>query len=342
MSNKEGKSDTPEKKETPKLPKNFPKKIIVDTLPPRSGSCIFHNFMYGALAALCAVYMFFVIDKATFQHYSEKFTYLGYLQQAFVLVDEYSPFHQFIQSDEEFIESMKKKGKRNSMAIFTKAELATYDGSDGSPGLYLAILGQVYDVETGKEYYAPGNGYHFFVGKDGARAFVSGQFDDAGLTDDVTGMTHGDYLGLKEWVEFYETDYKRVGVLVGRYFTSNGEVTEEWKTLQANISAAIQDRENKDVEKQVFPPCNIEWSKENGHRVWCTKKSGGIIRNWSGLPRRLFYPGRSERCACVRATGAPSTDPTAKSNHGDLMNPHLKEYENCPTTNDDCYVKVDD
>ena len=40
---------------------------------------------------------------------------------------------------------------------------------------------------------------------------MSGQFDEAGLTDDVTGLANGDYLGLKEWEEFYAKDYKFVG-----------------------------------------------------------------------------------------------------------------------------------
>jgi len=319
-------------------PENLPKKIIIDTLPPRSGNCIFHNFLYGLLFAVGAIYLLFILDKVSFQHYSEKFTYLGYLQNAFILIDEYSPFHQFIQSDEEFIESLKKKGGQNRQTVFTKAELAKYDGSPDSPGLYLAILGQVYDVAKGKEYYAPGNGYAFFSGKDGSRAFVSGQFDEAGVIDDVTGLDHGDYLGLKEWVEFYETDYTRVGVLEGRFFDTNGEVTEEWKTLQANISAAIQDKENHDVERQVFPPCNTEWSQEKGSRVWCTKMSGAVARDWIGVPRRLFYPGREERCACVRTSGPPSTDPSSKSDNGDLSNPHLKEYDDCPATSDQCSV----
>ena len=37
-------------------------------------------------------------------------------------------------------------------------------------------------------------------------------------------------------------------------------------------------------------------------------KSGGVQRNWVGVPRRLFYPGREERCACIRTTGPPSID----------------------------------
>ena len=32
--------------------------------------------------------------------------------------------------------------------------------------------------------------------------------------------------------------------------------------------------------------------------------------------RKLFYPGQQPRCACVRDTGAPSTDPAARLDRG--------------------------
>lgn len=49
--------------------------------------------------------------------------------------------------------------------LFTSDELAQYDGEANSKGLYLAILGKVYDVSKGKKHYGPGGSYHFFVGK---------------------------------------------------------------------------------------------------------------------------------------------------------------------------------
>lgn len=51
--------------------------------------------------------------------------------------------------------------------IFSKDELAQYDGKEGSPGLYLAILGLVYDVSSGRRFYEAGAGYGFFAGKSG-------------------------------------------------------------------------------------------------------------------------------------------------------------------------------
>lgn len=49
--------------------------------------------------------------------------------------------------------------------LFTKDELSKYDGEENSLGLYLAIMGSVYDVERGSRHYGVGGSYHFFAGK---------------------------------------------------------------------------------------------------------------------------------------------------------------------------------
>ncbi len=73
--------------------------------------------------------------------------------------------------------------------------------------------------------------------------------------------------------------------------------------------------------------------------MWCTNKSGGVKRNWIGRPRKLFLPGRKERCACIKDVGPPSTDPSnVSSNVGDLESPHLKEYEGCDSKATSCQV----
>jgi hypothetical protein len=99
--------------------------------------------------------------------------------------------------------------------------------------------------------------------------------------------------------------------------------------MQEWMAVAKDDAATKHAEKQIFPPCNSEWSAEKGQRVWCTKKSGGLERNWVGVPRKLFFPGRSERCACVKDSGSSLYNPGAKTDNGDLDNPHLKPYDNC-------------
>ena len=59
---------------------------------------------------------------------------------------------------------------------------------------------------SGSQYYGPGGGYSFFAGRDASRAFVTGQFEEAGLVARVEGLSTSDYLGLEEWAAFYEKE----------------------------------------------------------------------------------------------------------------------------------------
>ena len=57
--------------------------------------------------------------------------------------------------------------------LFTAAELASSVGD--APVLRLSILGSVFDVTKGRKHYGTGASYAFFAGRDGSRAFVTGQ-----------------------------------------------------------------------------------------------------------------------------------------------------------------------
>lgn len=48
--------------------------------------------------------------------------------------------------------------------VFTKEELAKYKGEDGAD-IYIALMGRVFDVTRGRDFYGPGGGYSFFSGK---------------------------------------------------------------------------------------------------------------------------------------------------------------------------------
>jgi len=300
-----------------------------------SGSCPMEKFLYALFLVTGVLYAAHVTDKERFTSLATSVN-LGFISEVFVFVDKYSPFNEMLETDEELLEKLKgqrgqseSKSAKPKLRVFSQSELARYDGSPGSPGLHLALLGVVYDVSQGDQYYGPGGGYSFFAGRDASRAFVTGKFDSEGLVDDVAGLASSDYMGLVEWSEFYQTDYKRVGVVEGRYYDQAGEVTQDWKDLQDWIAAAQRDRDQNDVEKKMFPPCNVEWSQSEGSRFWCTTKSGGVTRDWVGVPRQLFYPGRQPRCACVRNRGPPSTDPGASSDTGDTESPHVKMYPGC-------------
>lgn len=76
-----------------------------------------------------------------------------------------------------------------SVRLLTRNELLKYDGSEGSEGLYLAVVGQVFDVIKGHKHYGPGGAYHFMAGKDASLAFVTGDFTESGQTDDVSSLS---------------------------------------------------------------------------------------------------------------------------------------------------------
>lgn len=54
--------------------------------------------------------------------------------------------------------------------VFTRDELKKYNNIEN--GLYLSILGQVFDVTKGAKHYEPGASYHIFVGKENLLYFT--------------------------------------------------------------------------------------------------------------------------------------------------------------------------
>lgn len=72
--------------------------------------------------------------------------------------------------------------------VYTPAELALYNGRDASRPVYLAVLGNVYDVTAGGDTYRSGGSYDFFAGKDASRAFTTGCFQTH-LTHDLRGLS---------------------------------------------------------------------------------------------------------------------------------------------------------
>lgn len=254
----------------------------------------------------------------------------------------------------------KTKGKclPTGQILLTPQELKRFDGSGESLGLYLAFLGRVYDVSKGAHHYKPGGGYGFFSGRDASRAFITGDFTEEGLIDDLNGLDVDEFDGVKSWMEFYQSDYPEIGRLIGRYFDGEGCETDAYKWVLKQIQASQSKKKEREEEEQLFPGCNSEWSAQtNSGRVWCTKKSGGVERDWAGVPRKLYTPGKkSYRCVCVKDYGAPSvpvieyadegegdenddkTQGTRRDDVGDLNNPRLKQYENCDPSASECKI----
>lgn len=226
--------------------------------------------------------------------------------------------------------------------LLTMDELSKYAGEDGGT-VYLAILGSVYDVTRGRKHYGPGGGYSFFSGKDGSRAFVTGEFNEKGLTDDVTGLSNSDILSLEDWKKLYEKDYIYVGKLVGKYYTAEGKPTQAMEDYLSSLQSALLEKKAHEDHQKLFPPCNSEWHEGGHSRVWCTTLSGGIKRDWVGVPRQYYSPGQVDgkaRCACVKNAGPPSDalDTKSHKNRGDLDNPNLRLYPGCDPSAESCIL----
>ncbi|XP_066433073.1 neuferricin [Eleutherodactylus coqui] len=225
--------------------------------------------------------------------------------------------------------------------LLTRDELSAYHGGPGSPGLYLAVLGQVFDVHGGSKHYGPGGSYSFFTARDASRAYVTGDFTDGGLVDDVSELSPSQMLHLNNWLSFYQKTYAAVGKLVGHFYDEDGNPTKALEDALAVIAVGLKLKEERHEENKQFPPCNSEFNS-GVSRVWCSKNSGGIQRNWVGVPRKLHIVGYDGyRCVCVRTTGPPSENPDSEEHNdrGDLDNPSLKEYKDCNPLFDWCLLK---
>lgn len=211
----------------------------------------------------------------------------------------------------------------NTQHLLTAEELATYNGEDGKP-LYLSIIGQVYDVTKGARFYGKGETYHVFVGRDNSRSFVSGNLEEADISDNVIPMTQAEFRSLNHWAQFYKKEYTKIGKLIGRYYNSNGKLTPYGREVKLLIKEAELAQADENAEKLKFPPCNIEWDPQSGTRVWCTSKSGGIERDWVGVPRELYVAGSEKRCACIH--------------EGNKNLGNIKEYPGCSPDAISCQI----
>ncbi|XP_054482314.1 neuferricin [Anoplopoma fimbria] len=214
------------------------------------------------------------------------------------------------------------------LRLLSRTELSLHDGEEGSKGLQLAILGQVFDVLKGHKHYGPGGAYHCMAGKDASLAFITGDFTESGVTDDVSSLSPLQVMALYDWLAFYERDYQSVGLLIGRFYSENGQPTEALLQAQASLAEGQRIKTQSEAERVHFPACNSEWSAARGGRVWCSTRSGGVERGWTGVPRKLFSPGSSGvRCVCVEDPSAAEEDP------------NLQKYDGCPPHAESCSVE---
>ena len=234
---------------------------------------------------------------------------------------------------------LQMKGKKIvDMKIFNAEDLKKYSGigvkSNGKEKLetplYLAILGKVFDVTAGRSFYGEGGGYDFFTGIDGTRAFVSGNFTKEGLIDDIDDFDDEQLLGIKQWVEFYESKsdgkYFLVGYLIGRYYDSKGKPTKILRDILKRLETAELRKEMKKKYEKIVPSCNSHWQQGKGTLYSCDDPDRS--------PREEFFFGQSNsRCACIRMNEPGEGQEMLKKEKVTL---HL--YSGCQPTASTCLV----
>ena len=162
----------------------------------------------------------------------------------------------------------------------------------------------MYDVEKGLRHYGPGGSYSHFAGRDGTRGFLTGDFSEDGLTDDITDLETMAMSGVREWIEFYEREYPSIGIVVGTYYDSSACETDKLHKLREKFDEYDALMAKKQSEEQEYPQCNSEWHQETGTtRLWCSPMSGGVKRDWAGVPRQIVTKDGS-RCGCVNVENA--------------------------------------
>lgn len=142
-------------------------------------------------------------------------------------------------------------------------EMALHTGKGGaSPDnpIWISILGKVYDVTAGEEYYgAEMNGnYKFYAGKDASPCFSSGDNTPEGAAVDWTKWEDSQLVPMLEWARFYQDHekYQYLGVLAGsKWFTEEGHQTE-LRTEFVNRAVPyeikmVQERKLKQEEKRA-------------------------------------------------------------------------------------------
>jgi len=192
-------------------------------------------------------------------------------------------------------------GEKNRVRLWSKSDLSHYDGSSSSGLIYLGFLGLVYNVTLNSQHYGPNGEYNVFSGRDATRAFITGNFTHD-LTDDVRDLEESFYSHIDSWTQFYESTYESMGRIIGAFYDDRGCGTQELARVRGVIQKLNDQRARYNEQSKSLPECNSEWNTDTrSGRVWCTPKSGGIERDWAGVPRLLEDDNEStgSRCVCV-------------------------------------------
>jgi len=118
--------------------------------------------------------------------------------------------------------------------------------------IWLSILGKVYDVTDGEDFYSALKGsYKFYSGRDASPCFSSGTNTPEGAEEKLEEWEDKKLMPVWEWSEFYQNHetYKYLGVLGGsRYYDIEGNELQLRKDI---ISRSEAEKKKSDEEREA-------------------------------------------------------------------------------------------
>ena len=118
--------------------------------------------------------------------------------------------------------------------------------------IWLSILGKVYDVTDGEDFYGALKGsYKFYSGRDASPCFSSGINTPEGAVEKLEEWEDKKLMPVWEWSEFYQNHetYKYLGVLGGsRYYDIEGNELQLRKDI---ISRSEAEKKKSDEEREA-------------------------------------------------------------------------------------------
>jgi hypothetical protein len=184
-------------------------------------------------------------------------------------------------------------------------ELKAHDGSDCSKPLLLCVLGEVYDVGTGRQHYQPSGGYSGAAGRDSSRSYSSGDYSDAAAASRIDDLSSDQVESVLQWREFYRTHetYRYVGVLAERYYDDAGTPTAALGTVEKLQEATNLIQNARDAFNKRFKSCNSRSGADIKTELWCDDSwhlpGSTPLHVWWQLPSAGSSGEKGGKCACV-------------------------------------------
>ena len=195
--------------------------------------------------------------------------------------------------------------------VYTSADLKRQI-EERKDRLLLLILGKIYDVSKGKQFYAPGMEYNgYCVGIDHTRAFLNVDFENDG-GDDLSTLSPGACLGILHWGEFYvdkdkKGEYPYVGLHDGRFYDRSGQPTPALVNFSSCVARGEVMKAAHAASAAAAPNCTRTPLEKVPARAGTWEQMECIP---PAVPRRSGVTGEEQRCICLVP---PPADPCSNA-----------------------------